>query len=468
MKNVLLITIIWSRWPYTGSSSPPKPVNVHFTSLNLRNGLHWLPGDGTPEGTSYTVEFAIYGDTVPDTQLLNWRPVGECNQIEWTWCDLSSQTEDLYKGYYARVRAVRPSGYSEWVKTKRFHPKNDVVFGPPEMTVEVKGNDAIINLSGPIRYQSNERAPAVSMVELYPRMTYNLTVQEACQDQGHHFAVTKNNYKYKLRNFDSNYCFSAKVRFLDTQFQCKQSEKHCITTDKDPITGQVQAIVLGFLVPLVSVCVFLVVGYILYHYLTGDGWKTPKSLNVTVLQIQPLAVPLHHLIAPLRKESTTDDVDKDNGAPFMALSYVLQRPPEAPKPEEPKPEASMPEERCDYSSVAAAEDVHQEVRDSMPQKQCQRPPGSMTSYLPNIVPNPLKSPTMDLAWNPYKKHDDDVRCVAPLPDSYAVVRSSEGDQDQVGLLLAEWGSQMRVPETEGHLRLDMVCFGMPSGEEQVV
>ncbi|XP_077442717.1 interleukin-20 receptor subunit alpha [Stigmatopora argus] len=462
MKNVLLILMIWGRWSYTGSSSPPKPVNIHFTSLNLSNRLQWLPGNGTPEGTSYTVEFAFYGDIVPDTKLLNWRPVAECQKIEWTWCDLSSQTADLNKSYYARVRAVRTSGSSEWVETKRFHPKYDVVFGPPEMTVELKGNDAIINLSGPIRYQSNERAPAVSMIELYPRMTYNLTVQESCQDQGHHFAVTKNNYKYRLRNFDTSYCFSAKVRFLDAPFQCKQSEKHCINTDKDPISGQVQVVALGFMVPLVSVCVFLVVGYILYHYLTGDGRKTPKALNVTVLQIQPLVLPLHHLIAPLRKESTSDDEDKDKDAPLVALSYALQNPPEAPTVEEP----------CDYGSVAPAEDVRREeacVRDYTPQKQC------MTSYVQNSFPNPLKSPVTDLAWNPYRKRGDDAGTAAPLPDSYAVVGSSEADQDQVGLFWEEWSSQMRVPETEGEwekapkgrLTLEMVCVRTSSGEEQL-
>lgn len=40
------------------STSPPEPIEVSFSSVNLRNVLHWLPGDDSPD-TIFTVEYAV-------------------------------------------------------------------------------------------------------------------------------------------------------------------------------------------------------------------------------------------------------------------------------------------------------------------------------------------------------------------------------------------------------------------------
>ena len=41
------------------SSAPPSPINVIFSSVNLRNTLQWVPGNGTPDDTHFTVQYAM-------------------------------------------------------------------------------------------------------------------------------------------------------------------------------------------------------------------------------------------------------------------------------------------------------------------------------------------------------------------------------------------------------------------------
>jgi len=36
----------------------PEPGNVHFTSVNLRNIVKWTPGEGSPNDTIFSVEYA--------------------------------------------------------------------------------------------------------------------------------------------------------------------------------------------------------------------------------------------------------------------------------------------------------------------------------------------------------------------------------------------------------------------------
>lgn len=46
----------------------------------------------------------------------------------------------------------------------------------------------------------------------------------------------------------------------------------------DPVIGQLQRVVVGIVVPSVCMCMLVVIGYLLYHYLMGKGQKTPYIL----------------------------------------------------------------------------------------------------------------------------------------------------------------------------------------------
>ncbi|XP_070781737.1 interleukin-20 receptor subunit alpha isoform X2 [Enoplosus armatus] len=225
------------------SSSPPSPINVIFSSANLRNIVQWLPGNGTSDDTHFTVQYAIYGDSVEGSKgrQVHWRAVRQCTEIVRTWCDLSNETRDLEQGYHARVRAVSGRASSKWAFTRRrFDPHSDTTFGPPLVYVEIEDNSAIITLKGPMRYQPNNHTPGVSMATLYPHMTYNLSIHNTRRSQTSYFPVVSSTYKYRLMEYDTDYCFSAKTRFISMPFQCQSSVWQCITTPPDPVIDQLK------------------------------------------------------------------------------------------------------------------------------------------------------------------------------------------------------------------------------------
>lgn len=329
---------MWTEFVFVGlfvlrcavASSPPKPTNVSFSSVNLRNVLHWFPGNGTPDSTLFTVEYAIYGNTteVSKGKRERWRAVHHCTNIVRTWCDLSAETWAEEEGYYARVRALGRKSSSKWTVTKkRFDPKWDTVFGPPLISVEMKNNSAIVTLRGPMRFSPNNHTQPLSMKELYPRMSYNLSVYNTHRNQMHHFPVETNLFKYQLLDYNTEYCFFAKSRFLSIPVQCKNSAWHCITTPQDPVIEQLQGVVVGIVVPSLCICIIVLISYLLYNYLNGDGHKRPSFLNRNDFFSSPLVI----LPDNVTLHPTTIIADKPSPCP--------EPPPSIPHP--PRPRMSM-------------------------------------------------------------------------------------------------------------------------------
>lgn len=341
------------------SSSPPSPVNVSFSSLNLRNVLHWFPADGTPDHTHFNVEYAIYGDSIKGNKgrRVNWRAVKKCTEIVRTWCDLSRETWDLEQGYHARVRAVGNKSSSKWAVTRRrFDPKLDTSFGPPLVSVEIENNSVTINLKGPMRYQPNNHTPVVSMAALYPQMTYNLSIRNNHRNHVHHFSVVTGPFKYQLLDYNTEYCFSAESKFLSMPIQCQSSAWHCITTPKDPLIEQMQWVIVGIVVPSLCICIIVVAAYFLHHYLTGKGQKSPYILNPPSFHPPPLTFPpenLNFILISIIKDDLSSDACSVASKP--ACSKPQQRIASAAPPRGYFPQGSetppLPGEHWDDSSI---------------------------------------------------------------------------------------------------------------------
>ncbi|XP_042371344.1 interleukin-20 receptor subunit alpha-like, partial [Plectropomus leopardus] len=250
-----------------------------------------------------------YGDSVEGSRgrRVQWRAVRRCTEIVRSWCDLSNETWDLEHGYYGRVRAVSQRASSKWALTgSRFDPKTDTTFGPPLVSVEVEDNNAVITMKGPMRHQPNNHTPAVSMATLYPQMTYNLSIYNTDQGQtvsiyiympgstlvymcSHHLPVVSS-YKYRLMDYNTKYCFSAKTSFVSMPAVCQSSEWHCITTPQDPVIDQLRWMVV-VVVPTVCISVLVVAGYLLYRYVSGKEQKSPYFLNPPAFHPPPLTLP---------------------------------------------------------------------------------------------------------------------------------------------------------------------------------
>ncbi|XP_028296136.1 interleukin-20 receptor subunit alpha isoform X2 [Gouania willdenowi] len=265
---MLTVTVILSLWA------------LHC-SVNLRNVLHWVQGNDSSEDTHFIVEYAIYGDSTEGNKgrRVHWRPVPQCTKIVQTWCDLSKETEDEEQGYYARVRSVHRKTFSKWTLTqRRFDPKSETSFGPPLVTVEIKNNSAIITMTGPMRHLPTKNTTLLSMQTIYPQMTYNLSINNTNRNQMHHFLVVSSPFKYHLTDHSTQYCFSARSKFLNMPVECHSSAWQCITTPPDPVVEHLKKVIVGIAVPALFLCVIVVVCYILYQYLTGNGQKSPYTL----------------------------------------------------------------------------------------------------------------------------------------------------------------------------------------------
>ncbi|KAM9783053.1 interleukin-20 receptor subunit alpha [Neosynchiropus ocellatus] len=291
---ILLVFLKLGAFYSTVSPSPATPSNVRFSSINLRNVLHWLPGNSTTEDAHFTVQYAIYGDSVESGRgrQVNWRAVRHCTEILQNWCDLSNETWDLDHWYHARVRVKTRESSSKWARTwRRFDPKLDTIFGPPTLMVELQNNSAIITLKGPMRYQPNNDTDLVPMASLYPRMKYDLSINNTYQNKNDVFHAVATPHKYQQMEANTKFCFSARTSFLSLPVVCQASPWHCVTTPPDPATELLKMVVAGFIVATLSLCFLVVVGFFLVRYLTGKGQKSPPILNEPVFDHPPRTFP---------------------------------------------------------------------------------------------------------------------------------------------------------------------------------
>ncbi|KAI4801576.1 hypothetical protein KUCAC02_019463 [Chaenocephalus aceratus] len=350
MWTVVVFLNLLGALHFTASSSPPSPINVTFSSVDLRNVLEWLPGSGTLDDTQFTVQYAIYGDSVEGTRQAHWRAVPRCTRIVRRRCDLSNETGDLEQGYYARVRAV--SRRATWVRTtKRFDPKSDTTFGPPYDFI-------------------------------YPDMTYELFIEDPYHGQIHHSQVDSSLHTFRKMEYDTKYCFSARASLSSMPAQCLLSARYCITTPTDPVIGQLQRVVVGIIVPLLCMGMLVVVGYLLYNYLSGKGQKSPYILNLPTFHQPPLTFPPENPKPIIITIITIiKDQQPESGTPHSACpknptpGYASQRPQTPPAPEEPWDDLPV-----DYGCLAAApkieirggnwNDLNFPVRGSYEKKEC--------------------------------------------------------------------------------------------------
>ncbi|XP_023286119.1 interleukin-20 receptor subunit alpha-like [Seriola lalandi dorsalis] len=347
----------------TVSSSPPSPINVNFSSVNLMNVVQWSPGNGTPVDTHFTVQYAIYGHSVKGSKgkRVHWRAVHQCTDIVRRWCDLSSETWDQEQGYYARVRAVGRKGSSKWTLTeRRFDPKTDTSFGPPLVTVEVEDNNAIITLKGPVRYQPNNHTPVIPMATLYPQMTYSLFIHNSHRDQTHHFPVVSSPYKYQRMAHETEYCFRAKASLVSMPILCQSSAWHCITTPKDPVTEQLQRAVWGIVVPSLCICVLVVVGYFLRNYLMGKGQESPHTLKQPSFHLTPLTFPpekLNLILISVIENKPPSGIGTAISDPACPKKHITCPPPRY-SPQRPETPTEPDDLSVDYGLVGIAPKIN--------------------------------------------------------------------------------------------------------------
>ncbi|KAL4649102.1 interleukin-20 receptor subunit alpha [Arapaima gigas] len=263
----------------TATAATP-PQNAQFRSYNLKNLVEWIPGPGTPNGTRYSVEYAIYGDEEEGSPgQLVWRMKKQCRRVAKTFCDLSSETRDLEEKYYARVRVVSGQEPSEWILTERFDPRSDTIFGPPAINITVKHRTMLIWLYGPTRWQTENSRQEQTMSKYYPQMWYNLSMYNNRTKKPMNFIFQNNSKEFDLLDFNTQYCVTASVFFLSGLYKVQHSQPQCVTTPKDPTEGQLALIILGGIMPTVIIIfLLLLLVFLMYHYIFHNNPVAPENL----------------------------------------------------------------------------------------------------------------------------------------------------------------------------------------------
>ncbi|XP_005389341.1 PREDICTED: interleukin-20 receptor subunit alpha isoform X3 [Chinchilla lanigera] len=231
------------------SGGLPKPANVTFLSINMKNILHWDPPESLQGAeVTYTVQYFIYGQK-------RWLNKPECKNINRTYCDLSDETSDYEHQYYAKVKAIWKTNCSKWTETGRFYPFLETQIGPPEVALTTDEKSISIVLTAPDKWKRNPEDYTISMQQIYSNLKYNVSV-----------------YNIKSRRTVESF-----VPGLPRPAQ--PSRKQCISTLEDPTSALKVKIIFWYVLPTsVTVFLFSVIGYSIYRYVHVGKEKHPANL----------------------------------------------------------------------------------------------------------------------------------------------------------------------------------------------
>nr|WRW24786.1 cytokine receptor family member B12 [Megalobrama amblycephala] len=119
---------------------PPKNLTVGLLDFNAT--AEWLPGQGNPPGTKYTLEYT----TVQNMSGGKWIPSPNCTNIAILKCELTF--DELHWHYFVRVKTTFKGMNSNWTTTsKSFQPYGDTRLSSPDVEISSDQKSIKINFS---------------------------------------------------------------------------------------------------------------------------------------------------------------------------------------------------------------------------------------------------------------------------------------------------------------------------------
>ncbi|XP_074165836.1 interleukin-20 receptor subunit alpha [Sminthopsis crassicaudata] len=255
------------------SNGLPKPTNVTFSSVNMKNVLQW----NSPESLRgaevvYTVQYLIYGQK-------RWLNKSECRNINRTSCDLSYETYDHEEQYYGRVKAIWGKHCSKWAETERFNPWLETQIGPPVVALTPGEKSISVVLTAPQKWKRNAEDTSISMHQIYPNMKYNVSIHNTKTSKKWYKFVINYTLELSLLESETLYCITVQVYVPGPLRKTKPSEKQCINTLKDKTSELKVRIILFYVLPIfVTAFIFSVIGYSMYRYVHIGKEKQPTNL----------------------------------------------------------------------------------------------------------------------------------------------------------------------------------------------
>ncbi|XP_016021345.2 interleukin-20 receptor subunit alpha isoform X3 [Rousettus aegyptiacus] len=232
------------------SGGLPKPTNITFLSINMKNILQWRPPEGLPGvEVTYTMQYFIrYGQK-------KWLNKSECRNISRTYCDLSAETSDYEHQYYAKVKAIWGTNCSKWAETGRFYP-----------FLEKK-------------WKKNPEESSISMQQIYSNLKYNVSVYNTKSNRTWSQCVTNHTLMISWLEPDTLYCILVESFVPGPPRLAQPSQKQCVSTLKDQTSALKVKIIFWYVLPTsVIVFIFSVMGFSMYRYIHVGKEKHPANL----------------------------------------------------------------------------------------------------------------------------------------------------------------------------------------------
>ncbi|XP_055121032.2 interleukin-20 receptor subunit alpha isoform X2 [Symphalangus syndactylus] len=270
---LLLLAAPWERAVSCVSGGLPKPANITFLSINMKNVLQWTPPEGL-QGVkvTYTVQYFIYGQK-------KWLNKSECRNINRTYCDLSAETSDYEHQYYAKVKAIWGTKCSKWAESGRFYPFLETQIGPPEVALTTDEKSISVVLTAPEKWKRNPEDLPVSMQQIYSNLKYNVSVLNTKSNRTWSQCVTNHTLVLTWLEPNTLYCVHVESFVPGPPRRAQPSEKQCARTLKDQSSEFKAKIIFWYVLPIsVTVFLFSVMGYSIYRYIHVGKEKHPENL----------------------------------------------------------------------------------------------------------------------------------------------------------------------------------------------
>ncbi|XP_025278169.1 interleukin-20 receptor subunit alpha isoform X2 [Canis lupus dingo] len=255
------------------SGGLPKPTNITFLSINMKNILQWSPPEGLQGAeVTYTVQYFIYGQK-------KWLSKSECRNINRTCCDLSVETSDYEHQYYAKVKAIWETNCSKWAETGRFYPFLETQIGPPRVALTTDEKSISIVLTAPEKWKRSPEESSISMRQIYSNLKYNVSIYNTKSNRMWSQCVTNHTLVLVWLEPDTLYCILVESFVPGPPRLAQPSEKQCVRTLKDQTSALRVKIIFWYVLPIsVTVFLFSAMGYFMYRYIHVGKEKHPANL----------------------------------------------------------------------------------------------------------------------------------------------------------------------------------------------
>ncbi|XP_077000235.1 interleukin-20 receptor subunit alpha isoform X2 [Tamandua tetradactyla] len=251
----------------------PKPTNITFSSINMRNVLQWNPPEGL-KGVEviYMVQYFIYGQK-------KWLNKPECRNISRTSCDLSAETSDYEHQYYAKVKAIWKTNCSEWAETGRFYPFLETQIGPPAVALTTDEKSITVVLKAPEKWKRNPEDSSISMQQIYSNLMYNVSVYNTKSSRTWSQCVSNQTWVLSWLEQDTLYCVHVESYIPGAPRPTQPSERQCVRTLKDQAAVWEVKIIFWYVLPVsIIMVIFSTMGYFMYRYIHVGKEEHPENL----------------------------------------------------------------------------------------------------------------------------------------------------------------------------------------------